>query len=97
MGGWAVATVKAWLAGVGSVFAAWSVAWTWKVWGPSPSGPVVCELPGPEQGPKGPPSTLHWKLEPASVDEKVKLGVSSSVVPVGPESIEVFGALESST
>ena len=46
--------------------------------------------PGPElQGLKLPPSILHSKLEPASLDENSKVGVGSLVGPVGPESMVV--------
>ena len=34
---------------------------------------------------------LHWKLEPASEEEKVKVGVGSLVRPEGPESMMVSG------
>ena len=40
-----------------------------------------------------PPSILHSKLEPASWRENAKVGVGSLVVPVGPESIVVSGAV----
>ncbi len=43
-----------------------------------------------------PPSTLHSKLEPASLEEKVKVGVLSLVTPVGPESIVVCGGVSRS-
>jgi hypothetical protein len=38
------------------------------------------------------PSREHSKLEPASLAEKVKLGVESLTGPAGPDSIEVSGA-----
>ena len=53
-------------------------------------------LPGPVQGPKAAESKRHWKLEPASEEEKPKVGVASAVDPEGPESIVVSGAVESS-
>ncbi len=85
------------LAGVWSVFAAWSVARTSKLWAPSVSAAAaVWESPGPEQGPKGAASKRHWKLEPGSEEEKVKDGVESLVSPEGPVSIVVSGAVESS-
>ena len=46
-------------------------------------------------GTKAPASTLHSKLEPGSEEEKPKLGVGSLVVPEGPESIVVSGAVVS--
>ena len=53
-------------------------------------------LPGPEQGPKAAESKRHWKLEPGSEEEKAKVGVASAVEPEGPESIVVWGSVESS-
>ena len=65
------------LAGVGSVFVAWSVARTSKVWGPAGRSLAgVWVLPGPVQGPKAAESKRHWKLEPASEEEKPKVGVA---------------------
>ena len=52
--------------------------------------------PGPEQGPKAAASKRHWKLEPGSEEEKLNDGVLSEVVPEGPVSIVVSGAVESS-
>ncbi len=90
-------TVKARLAGLWSVFAAWSVARTSNVWAPSVSAAAaVWASPGPEQGPKAAASKRHWKLEPGSEEEKLNDGVLSEVVPEGPESIVVSGAVESS-
>ena len=40
-------------------------------------------------------SKLHWKLEPASEEEKLKVGVASLVSPEGPESIVVSGSVAS--
>ena len=54
-----------------------------------------CGMPGPEQAPKGALSILHWNVDPDSSEEKVKVGVVSGVVPVGPESIVVLGAVVS--
>ncbi len=53
--------------------------------------------PGPEQGPKAarPVSIEHSKLEPASVEWNSKLGVESAVVPEGPASMIVSGAVVS--
>ena len=80
------------------MFWAWSVAWTSNVWAPLASGvDGVWLSPGPEHGAKGSESKRHSKVEPGSVAEKVKVGVSSAVTPVGPESICVSGGVESSS
>ena len=93
--GAAESIVKALLSGVWSVFWAWSVALTSKLWGPS--GRLAVWLsPGPEQAAKGSASKRHWKLEFGSEEEKVKVGVLSLVSPEGPLSIVVSGAVESS-
>ena len=47
--------------------------------------------PGPEQGANAWESKRHRKVEPGSVDEKVKVGVLSAVEPEGPEVIVVCG------
>jgi hypothetical protein len=39
-------------------------------------------------------SKRHWKLAPGS-DEKLKVGVASWVVPEGPETMVVWGGVES--
>ena len=86
------------VAGVRSVFFALSVAWTSKVWEPRASGDEgVWLAPGPEQGANGSESKRHWKVEPDSLEEKVKVGVLSVVEPDGPPVIVVCGATESST
>jgi hypothetical protein len=55
-----------------------------------PSAAVACGL---EQAVKAPPSTLHWKLLPPSVDENENVGVEVEMVEPspGPAVIEVFG------
>jgi hypothetical protein len=40
-------------------------------------------------------SSWHSKLEPASLEEKLKLAAVEEVVPDGPEVIEVWGAVVS--
>ena len=60
------------------MFPAASVARTSKVWGPSVRVPVVWLAPGPEQAPKEPASTRHWKPAPGS-EENSKVGVGSVV------------------
>ena len=62
--------VQAYEAAVGSTFPAASTARTWNVCAPSARLEYDC---GVAQPLKPAPSRLHWKLEPASVDEKEKL------------------------
>src|SRR3712207_5783451 len=88
-----VSTVQLAPAGVSSVLPAASVAFTSKVCGPS-ERPVYSF--GEVQSVKGSPSRLHWKVEPVSVEEKVKLVESLVTVPEGPESMVVSGAAVSS-
>ena len=84
--------------GVGSVFFALSAAWTSKVWLPLESGlEGVWLASGPEQAANGSESTRHSKVEPVSLEEKVKVGVVSVVGPDGPSVIVVCGGVESST
>ena len=87
-----VSTLKLRSAGVGSVLAAGSVARTAKVWLPSGSEARVF---GDEQAANEPPSTLHSNVEPASFEEKLKVGVGLLVGPEGPESIVVSGGVVS--
>jgi hypothetical protein len=87
-------TLKEREAGERSVFPAGSIARTWKVWEPSASCAVVC---GELQAANDPESTRHWKSEPASEEEKAKVGVGSLIVPLGPELIVVLGANDSAT
>ena len=90
--------MKARAAGVGSTFFALSVARTEKLWLPRESGVEgVWLAPGPEQAANGAESKRHWKVEPDSLDAKVKVGVSSVIEPDGPPVIVVSGAVESST
>ena len=53
--------------------------------------------PGPEQAANGSESKRHMKVEPDSLEEKLKVGVASVVVPDGPSVIVVWGGVESST
>src|SRR5947208_4304862 len=85
-------TVQVRLAGVASVLPAGSVARTSKVWLPAPSGAVVCGL---VQGDQLPPSTRHSKVEPGSLELKLKLGVVSFDELFGPESSVVLGGVRS--
>lgn len=64
----AALTLKLALAGVASTLPAASVARTWKVWEPLRAD----TLTGEEQPFQPPLSSLHWKLEPGSVDVKEK-------------------------
>jgi hypothetical protein len=43
-----------------------------------------------------PKSSLHWKLEPLSLELKPRLALVEVVVVAGPELIEVSGAVVSS-
>jgi hypothetical protein len=76
-------------AGEASVLPAASVALTEKA-----CEPTVKELysRGELQALQGPESSLHWKLEPLSLEEKPKLALVEMVVPGGPERIVVSGA-----
>ena len=47
--------------------------------------------PGPLHGAKASESKRHSKVEPASEEEKVKVGVGSLVPPLGPPVIVVSG------
>src|SRR5581483_5307400 len=76
----------------GSVLPAASVARTKIVCEPSFSCAVVC---GEPQAANDPESTRHSKLDPDSEEENAKVGVASLVVPAGPESIVVSGAVVS--
>jgi len=88
-----VSTEKAREAGVPSVLPAGSVAWTSNVWGPSGSpGETVW---GVVQVSKGSESIRHSNVEPTSSEENAKVGVSSFVGPVGPESMVVWGGVSS--
>src|SRR5687768_1514289 len=87
--GASVSTVHAWEAGVGSGLPAASVARTSKVWPPSASGPTGSGL---VQGAQAPPSSRHWKVEPASLAENWKLGEASALGSAGAASMVVCGA-----
>ena len=69
-----------------------SVALTEKVWDPL-AKPVY--FLGEEQAPKAPPSSLHSKVEFASLEEKANVAVFSLVVPEGPEFMAVSGEVVS--
>src|SRR5205814_503480 len=81
-----------WLAGVASVLPAWSVARTSRPWLPSASAAVVCGLVHELQLP---PSRRHSKVDPASLEWKVKLGVALLSSGGGVESMVVSGAVRS--
>jgi hypothetical protein len=81
-----VSTVKLREAGVESTLPTGSVPRTSNVCAPSASDAVVS---GEEQEAQTAPSTRHSKVDPASLAEKVNVGVESLVGPDGPLSIVV--------
>src|SRR5262245_40481391 len=83
-------TVQVCDAGEPSVLPARSVARTSKVWLPSGSALVVFGL---VQVLQLPPSMRHSKLDPPSLELKVKLGVALFEGSAGPESMLVSGAV----
>src|SRR6266511_4731011 len=87
-------TVNERLAGLASMFPAASWARTSNAWSPLVSGPTVV---GDVHAANAPASSLHWKVDPASLDENANVGVLSLVEPDGPEVIVVCGALRSPT
>ena len=91
-GGGAV-TVKLRVAGEVSVLLDGSVARTSKVCGPGSKRRG--RVRGRCRAKTAPSSTRHSKVEPASVEVKVKVGVVSVVGPEGPELIVVSGGLVS--
>ena len=50
---------------------------------------------GEVQVAKAEPSRLHWKVEPASDEEKEKLAKVLLTLPYGPEALVVSGAVVS--
>src|SRR5919107_3282389 len=80
------------MAGVASVLRAASVALTEKEWEPL-AKPVY--FLGEVQALKAALSSLHWKVELASEEEKVNVALFCFMVPAGPESMVVFGAVVS--
>jgi hypothetical protein len=78
----------------GSTLPAGSIARTWKVSEPSGRCGVVY---GELQGANATLWTLHSKLEPASEETNLKLGVESLVLPEGPDVIAVRGGKNSAT
>jgi hypothetical protein len=91
--GLVASTTKLRAAGVGSALPAASVALTSKVWGPSARSGYSC---GEVQLLKTVSSRLHSKVESSSEEENSKVAVRALIVPVGPESTVVSGAVESS-
>ncbi len=81
------------LAGVASVLPAGSVARTSKVWLPAPSAGETVK--GLVQVVQEPPSMRHSKVEPGSLELKVKVGVVSLDGCAGPVSRLVIGAARS--
>jgi hypothetical protein len=74
------------------VLRAASVALTEKVWEPL-ANPVY--FLGVEQALKAALSSLHWKVELPSEEEKVNVALFCFMVPEGPESMMVFGGVVS--
>src|SRR5689334_19245854 len=81
-----VSTVNERVAGEGSVFPAPSVATTVKVCAPSARPEYAF---GDVHDAKPPASSLHWKVEPASVELKANDGEALFVSPAGPDVIVV--------
>src|SRR5438132_8572339 len=80
------------LAGDGSVVPAPFLARTVNVWLPAASVPNVSGL---EQDAQAPPPSLHSKVTGLWSEPKTKVGVGLLDGLAGPESIVVFGTLES--
>jgi hypothetical protein len=91
--GGTVSTVHRAIAGVGSKWAARSLARTRRECGPS-TRPAYWD--GEAQGLKAAPSRLQEKVVPASSDENARFGARFEVLRLGAESIVVSGAVESS-
>ena len=87
-----LATVQVAVAGLGSVKPDGSVARTSKVYVPSARSEYVR---GDAQALKASRLRRHSKVEPASLELKVKVADVLDVVPVGPDVIVVCGATES--
>src|SRR5262245_23567353 len=81
-----------WVAGVGSGLPAASIARTRNSWALAKRPAYEC---GASQAPNAEPSSEHSKVDPASVDEKVKVAFTSTVVGWGAESIVVSGGVVS--
>ena len=79
-----VSTVQVRLAGVVSTLPAVSIALTWKVCEPSAKVPCSGTVLDEVQLVKAAPSRLHWKVEPASEEEKLKLAECCRLVPLYP-------------
>ena len=90
-----VSTVNVCAAALASVLPAASVARTANECEPSASLASVYGLVQEAQVPVD--STRHWKVEPDSLDVNANVGVASLVVPVGPDVIDVAGAVVSGT
>ena len=74
-------------------FPAASIALTKRVWVPFESGAAA--VSGETQAFTAVESKWHWKVEPASFEEKPKVGVESPVGPVGPELMLATGGVVS--
>ena len=92
--GGTLSMTQGWLAGVGSVFPAGSVARTSSAWAPTESPEYVAGL---VQDVKVPPSRLHWNVDPASLEVKVKAAPVLLLGLGGPEVTVVSGGVRSIT
>jgi hypothetical protein len=92
--GCVVSTVNVLVAGVASLFPAWSTARTENVCTPSERLPVVC---GDVQADHSPASRRHRNVDPSSEDVKRNVGVGSSMwdPSAGPAVIVVSGGVVS--
>jgi hypothetical protein len=91
-GGAGASTVQVRAAGEASTLPAPSVAFTEKVWVPTES--PLYDF-GEVHSAHDPESSLHWKLEPLSLELKPMLALVAVVVVAGPEPIVVSGAVVS--
>ena len=87
-GGGVASTVQLRTAGLGSTLPAASVALT-RGCGRRPRGPN--RTAASHRSPRSPESSLHWKLEPASLELKVKVADRLSVLAGGAASMDVSG------
>jgi hypothetical protein len=89
-----VSTVHESVPGEGSTFPTASTARTAKLWDPSETAATAC---GEEHADQTPSSSLHSKLDPASLDVNTKLAEPEGVGPDGPDAITVSGGSVSGT
>ena len=82
------------VAGLASVLPLPSVARTLSVWSPTA---MPLNVAGEPQAPQAPASSLHWKVEPASVAVNSSVAVGRSLLAAGPAVIVVSGGVVSPT